>query len=210
MKAARIYKEKYQAQQDGIIGITLVGAWYYPKDPNNEGDVAAARRSFQFTFGWFANPIFIGDYPDVMKETIYNNSIDYQMRVRSRLPEFTEEEINNLKGSADFLGVNYYMAYDSRALTPEEQKSLLTNYKLNTDWRAFNDYRKSWRLINVTNSWINYNPDGFRLMLKQLSIDYNNVTMMITENGCMDSDSDEVLKDYERIKYFRGHLTAVS
>ncbi|KAE9546128.1 hypothetical protein FO519_010660, partial [Halicephalobus sp. NKZ332] len=32
----------------------------------------------------------------------------------------------------------------------------------------------------------------------------------ITENGCMDSDSDEVLKDYERIKYFRGHLTAVS
>lgn len=33
---------------------------------------------------------------------------------------------------------------------------------------------------------------------------------MVTENGCMDSDSDTLPEDYDRIKYYRGHLTAVS
>ena len=64
--------------------------------------------------------------------------------------------------------------------------------------------------INVTNSWIAYVPDGLRESLRQLSIDYDNVTMMVTENGCMDSESDSSLEDYERIKYYRGHLIAVS
>ena len=64
--------------------------------------------------------------------------------------------------------------------------------------------------INRTNEWIAYVPEGLRLALKQLSIDHNNVTMMITENGCMNSNTDSPLKDYERIKYLRGHLIAVN
>ena len=146
MRAARIYKTKYQEKQNGIIGISLSGAWYYPKDPNNEDDVAAARRAFQFAFGWFAHPIFNGDYSDTVKETIHNNSINYMMRVRSRLPEFTEEEINNLKGSADFLGVNYYFPLETRAVTPEEKESMLGNYNRNIDWGAITGYNDSWIL----------------------------------------------------------------
>ena len=40
-----------------------------------------------------------GDYPDVMKRN-----------AGTRLPTFTNLESNQVKGSIDFLGVNYYLA----------------------------------------------------------------------------------------------------
>ena len=40
-----------------------------------------------------------GDYPKSMKES-----------VKERLPAFTEEEKTSLKGSFDFLGINYYLS----------------------------------------------------------------------------------------------------
>lgn len=41
--------------------------------------------------------MIIGDYPDTMKKN-----------VGSRLPSFTKTESNIVKGSIDFLGINYY------------------------------------------------------------------------------------------------------
>ena len=47
---------------------------------------------------WF-DPIFFGDYPAIMKE-----------HIGDRLPVFHEEHKAKLKGSADFIGLNYYTA----------------------------------------------------------------------------------------------------
>lgn len=47
----------------------------------------------------FAEPLVFGDYPKSMKES-----------VKERLPAFTEEEKTSLKGSFDFLGINYYLS----------------------------------------------------------------------------------------------------
>lgn len=44
-------------------------------------------------------PLVHGDYPFIMKAL-----------VRDRLPSFTEEESKMIKGSYDFIGINYYTA----------------------------------------------------------------------------------------------------
>lgn len=65
---------------------------------------------FSFSkLGWFAHPIFsaTGGYPPVMIEQINRNSIE-EGRSRSRLPEMSTYWKNKIKGSADFLGLNYY------------------------------------------------------------------------------------------------------
>ena len=64
----------------------------------------AYKRCSEFIYAWFAwhcrfvNPLMYGDYPDVMKRN-----------VGTRLPTFTNLESNQVKGSIDFLGVNYYL-----------------------------------------------------------------------------------------------------
>lgn len=53
--------------------------------------------NFIFILYRFAHPITFGDYPDSMRSLVGN-----------RLPKFTKEQSAMLKGSLDFLGLNYY------------------------------------------------------------------------------------------------------
>jgi hypothetical protein len=49
--------------------------------------------------GWFAHPVYSedGDYPAVMKEYVAKHSSEEGLET-SRLPQFTTEEINMIKG----------------------------------------------------------------------------------------------------------------
>lgn len=47
--------------------------------------------------GWFADPIYKGHYPTSL--TSLSNGV---------LPSFTEEELEVVKGSSDFFGLNSY------------------------------------------------------------------------------------------------------
>ncbi|MEI7721980.1 MAG: family 1 glycosylhydrolase, partial [Verrucomicrobiota bacterium] len=60
----------------------------WPHNITKEEDVRAAERTLLFQLDWFADPIFKGDYPELMK-TI----------VGDRLPKFTEEQKKKVKGS---------------------------------------------------------------------------------------------------------------
>lgn len=53
-----------------MVGISLSGDWGEPVDISNQKDIEAAERYVQFYLGWFATPVFHGDYPQVMKDFI--------------------------------------------------------------------------------------------------------------------------------------------
>ncbi|KAL6341213.1 hypothetical protein AAG906_032330 [Vitis piasezkii] len=96
--AVHVYKQKYQAYQKGKIGITLVAPWFVPFS-NATHHQNAAKRALDFMFGWFMDPLTNGDYPHSMRSL-----------VGSRLPKFSKEQAMMVKGSYDFLGLNYYTA----------------------------------------------------------------------------------------------------
>ncbi|KAK6147447.1 hypothetical protein DH2020_018359 [Rehmannia glutinosa] len=95
-RAVDIYRRKYQAVQGGIIGVTNMTTWYDPYSDLPQ-DIEAAKRAVDFMWGWFVEPIVTGDYPKVMRD-----------RVKERLPVFKPEEEKLVKGSYDFIGMNYY------------------------------------------------------------------------------------------------------
>lgn len=84
----------------------MSSGWAVPKTDTPQ-DKAAADRYMQFHLGIFAHPIFVdGDYPDVVKSIVGNRS--EAAGIPSRLPTFTEEEKNMIKGSYDLFGLNHY------------------------------------------------------------------------------------------------------
>ncbi|KAM7528874.1 hypothetical protein LguiB_032284 [Lonicera macranthoides] len=97
--AVKLYRKKYQAFQKGKIGITLVSTWMVPQNSSSSGDRLAAGRALDFMLGWFMDPVVYGKYPSSMEKL-----------VGERLPKFTKKESRELKGSFDFIGMNYYTA----------------------------------------------------------------------------------------------------
>jgi beta-glucosidase/6-phospho-beta-glucosidase/beta-galactosidase len=71
---------------------------------NSTEDIAAANRARDFALGWFAEPIFFGDYPKSMKEGIASRSA-LEGYTTTRLPEFTKEEKRWLKGISRIVGL---------------------------------------------------------------------------------------------------------
>lgn len=55
------------------------------------------------------NPVYNGNWPDVVIErTQFRDNLE-KLSLH-RLPKLTEAEIERIKGTSDYLGVNYYLA----------------------------------------------------------------------------------------------------
>ena len=74
-KAWHIYDDMFRDKQKGKITIVVNSQWYEPAS-NCQEDLAAANRGLQWYLGWIAHPVFFGDYPEVMKESISAKSRD--------------------------------------------------------------------------------------------------------------------------------------
>lgn len=60
--------------------------------------------------GWFAHPLYHGDYPELMKNRIAHRS-HLEGYNNSRLPEFSDKEKAYIKGTIDFFSLQTYFAY---------------------------------------------------------------------------------------------------
>ncbi|KAJ4767167.1 Beta-glucosidase [Rhynchospora pubera] len=198
--AVKLYKEKYQGVQNGIIGITQASHWFLPHS-SSKADAAATQRSLDFMYGWFQNPLTYGDYPRTMRNWLGN-----------RLPKFTKEQSEVLIGSYDFIGINYYSTF--YAINAPASNSLMQSY--NTDSRAnITGERNGIALPKPFNtSFINIYPPGIRDLTLYTKATFKNPVMYITENGVHQLTSTttlrEALNDEIRISYHRNHLIQLS
>lgn len=198
--AARLYKKNFQATQGGVIGLKNVATYFVPYDEKNEEDRKAAARAIEFTLGWFVEPLVMGDYPSSMK-----------LYVKDRLPKFkTEKEREFIKGSFDFIGIDYYTSYYA-------EKS-----EYQPDVNYFLDMHVNYSTENVDNhvigrlegTWIYMYPKGLREILKYMKETYQNPEIYITENGTSQTDYGKAtynywhkyLDDRIRIQYIAEHL----
>ncbi|KAJ4711684.1 putative Beta-glucosidase [Melia azedarach] len=193
----KLYKHKYQAIQKGNIGITLVSHWMVPYS-QNKPDVEAAERALDFMLGWYMDPLIYGNYPFSMRTL-----------VGKRLPKFTEEQSRMVKGSFDFIGINYYTANYAAEIPVANS----VNISYSTDSLANLTTQRKGVLIGApaASSWLHVYPKGFRNLLVYVKEKYKNPTIYITENGIDEFNNatlplKEALKDPMRIDYYHKHL----
>ncbi|XP_052208480.1 beta-glucosidase 18-like [Diospyros lotus] len=95
-KATRLYRDHFQAEQGGVIGI-VVNSFMFEPLTDSELDREAANRTLAFNVAWALDPLVFGDYPPEMRHYLGND-----------LPSFSPEERKIIKGSTDFFGLNHY------------------------------------------------------------------------------------------------------
>ncbi|XP_018322931.1 myrosinase 1-like [Agrilus planipennis] len=192
-----MYDDYYRSLYDGEVGISLSGHWFeaYTRD-----DEDAAERMRQFYVGWWANPIFSseGDYPKVMKEFISKRS-SQQGYPWSRLPEFTEDEINYIRGTADFFGFNHYTTFMAQNA---ESDDLTVSYA--NDHQVIFASDPTW--ARGASAWLSVVPWGFRKYLKWIKDTYSSPIIYVTENGFSDHGG---LHDPERVQYYKQYMEAL-
>lgn len=115
---------------------------------------------------------------------------------KSRLPQFTNEEIEYIKGTYDYFGLNSYTTYVYGAL-PSFPINLPPNYFIDAAVYMYQD--KNWD-SSAASSWLKAVPWGIRALLNWVHENYGQPEIIITENGTSDNGT---LDDTFRIDYHR-------
>lgn len=92
-------------------------------------------------------------------ERIANNSNQTGL-TKSRLPTFTNQWIEKIRGTADFLGVNYYT---SRFVT-DGSEPVTTNPSFERDRNLQDIIKKEWK--QAASAWLYSVPQGFGDLLR--------------------------------------------
>uniref|UniRef100_A0A0E0PAG0 Beta-glucosidase n=1 Tax=Oryza rufipogon TaxID=4529 RepID=A0A0E0PAG0_ORYRU len=166
-----------QALQKGKIGIIVNSQWYVPFSPSKTNK-DAARRVLDFEtensnyeiLSRLMDPLIRGDYPLNMRELVGN-----------RLPKFTKEQSEMVKGAFDFIGLNYYSS----------------SYAENAASSWLHIYPQGLRELLL---YIKENYGNPTIFITENGVDeVNNKTMPLKE----------ALNDNTRIEYYHKHLLAL-
>ncbi|XP_039564783.1 lactase-phlorizin hydrolase [Passer montanus] len=192
------YNDKYRASQGGVIALCPFISWAEPKTPSDPRDIEAADRYLQFLVGWFTHPVFKnGDYPEVMKWKVGNRS-ELQNLPSSRLPVFTAEEREYIRGTADVFCFN---TYSSKIVSHSTTRLKPFSYEYDQEVSVTVD--SSWPSSALTDhrpvAW------GLRRVLNWIKEEYGNPPIYIIENGVGKKAKSDV-DDNARIFYYKTYI----
>ncbi|KAK8371427.1 hypothetical protein V6Z12_A01G244100 [Gossypium hirsutum] len=194
-EAVKRYREKYQAKQNGRIGIFLDFVWYEPLT-RSKADNYAAQRARDFHIGWFLHPLVYGKYPRTMQKI-----------VRERLPKFTKSEVEKVRNSFDVLCVNHYTSY--YIYEPHQPPSNVTGYQ--QDWNTGFAYERNGVPIGhrAHSEWLYEVPWGMYKAVTYVTKRYGSPNIILSENGMDDPGNltfPESLYDINRVNFYRSYL----
>uniref|UniRef100_H2YL48 Cytosolic beta-glucosidase n=1 Tax=Ciona savignyi TaxID=51511 RepID=H2YL48_CIOSA len=196
------YAKLYKPTQNGRIGITLNCDWGEPQSLNSSNK-KAAERFMQWFIGLYAHPIYVGGWPRIMRDLVDFKS-QHEGRPKSRLPEFTQAEQDDIIGTSDFLGLN---SYTSLLISANHQQT--PGFYSDRDIETTFD--KSWS--SSGSQWLKIAPSGIRKVLKWIKREYPGYgSILITENGVseqIDQTQRFNLYDEVRVNYFKDYTNNV-
>ncbi|XP_041986099.1 myrosinase 1-like [Aricia agestis] len=196
-KAYRLYHDEFRSQ-GGQCGITIDVQWYEPLQDTEENR-QATELVRQYQWGLYAKPIFSqeGGFPKELSEVIATQSA--QLGLPSLLLEFTDEEREFVRGTADFFGVNHYTGKVVNITKYEHPSGGIETHidysYMPPDWPQ------------SATSWLRQAPHSLFKVLIDLHNKYNGTVFYITENGW--STLPGVMDDDDRIAYHRTALEDV-
>lgn len=195
-KAVQVYRERFQPSQGGIIGLSNNCDWREPYTDSN-ADKAAAERAVEFFLGWFADPLYRGDYPDSMRA-----------RVGERLPKFSDEDRALILGSSDYFGLNHYTTLYAAESKDQDNGSLApsANAGLSADHGVHLFTSEQWEKTAMDWAVV---PWGCRKLLEWIDERYDHPEIFLTENGCAFDDQllDGRVNDQRRVDFLQDYMT---
>ncbi|KAM3955826.1 myrosinase 1-like [Aphomia sociella] len=198
-KAYRVYDEEFRPIYHGMVSIINNIVWY---EPASEEFTDLARLALLNTVGRFSHAIFSkeGGWPPEVESTIAinNKKLGYHM---SRLPAFTKEEIDLVKGTFDFYGLNHYTSRIIREPLPGENL-ISHSFIFSPEFNYVADKDSDWTF--GANGWFISYPVGFRRLLNWVKQEYGDVKIFVLENGYPTGVNN--LDDDDRIKYNKDYI----
>lgn len=193
------------------VGFTANTTFSHPADPDNPGDVDAARRVDGGFMRLFLDPVFKGSYPaDVIEDMGPEAALGSDVH---------DGDMELISAPIDVLGINFYNGACHAAPEPGAQREVIVNdagYEETSPMVGSETVRPVLRGLPLTAMDWEVDARDLRLLLNRLQRDYTGpagIPIVITENGAAyhdTADENGFVDDTEdRLAYIRDHLVAV-
>ena len=159
----------YKHHYDGEIGIVLNSNWIEAMNPQSEYH---AKFQMDDSLGLFLEPLLNGTFP---------KSIEH------RVTPFSSRQIEILKDSYTFIGINHYTTYIVNELG---------QISTSPDW------------FQAQSTWLYDAPRGISELMYYLR-DYYHINFPILITECGFSQKNDSLVDFERVHYLSGYINQI-
>ncbi|KAJ3277093.1 choline dehydrogenase 7 [Terramyces sp. JEL0728] len=203
-EAVKVFRQKYQPTQKGMISIAPNVEYAVPLDPNSAVDKFFTGLKLDLTFNWWFEAAFNGYYPKAISNFL-----------GPLMPQLNDYLKNLLKGSVDFVAINHYTScYVTApwASVPTDPSNPFNSIPL---WKQL--YQKNGQPIgaHAESPWLYDVPWGFGELLKYAQTKYNDPLIIVTENGWSVKGENQMaltdaVSDLSRVQYYKGYIDSMN